>query len=228
MSNSFAGITDSPVKGNGIPGERIVECGDFTQLNLNGTVDVILRHCPVTSIIIHGDENLLPLVEFDKKQSILTITDTRPLKPQLKMLIEICTPTISSIELSGAADLTAIDLRCNQLTLRLSGAGDLDFSGHVGFLETSLSGVGDLHLAGRANSLSAKLSGVGDLRAASMPVEQVEVSVSGVGDATVRPLASLKANISGVGDITYFGDPSEQKFTVTGIGEIIHHHGTEH
>ena len=209
-----------PVKGNGIPDIRQIECSDFDRLRLSGTVDAVLRQCSVTTVVIHGDENLLPLIECEQQNSTLVIRNKRGLKPQLDLVVEICTPTVSSIVLSGAADLTAIDVVSKQLELCLSGVGDLNFSGHADNLDIKLSGVGDLELAGSASELTAVVSGVGDLDAAALQAEQITIKVSGVGDAVVHPLVRLQATVSGLGDITYYGNPAELAVSVSGAGEI--------
>jgi len=208
-------------KGNGIPGERLVEIGQFEQVQLGGTVDAVIRQCPSTSIVIHGDENLLPLIDFELKQGVLIISNKRDIAPELGLMIEICIPIVSGIMLSGAADLSAINLECDILELQLSGVGDMEFTGQADYLEVAISGVGDLQLVGDTGKLDAVVSGVGDLDAGNLTANRVDVNVSGVGDAVVYPLHTLDARVSGVGDIIYFGNPPEQRTHVSGAGEII-------
>jgi hypothetical protein len=208
-------------KGNGVSGERHVEIGQFEQIQLGGTVDAIIRQCPSTSIYIHGDENLLPLIDFELKQGVLIISNKRDIDPKLGLMIEICTPIINRITLSGAADLTALDLECEILELQLSGVGDMEFTGQADYLEVLLSGVGDLRLVGNTGKLDAVVSGVGDLKAGDLTAKRIDIKVSGVGDAVVYPLHTLDARVSGVGDIIYFGNPSEQRTHISGAGEII-------
>jgi hypothetical protein len=136
-------------------------------------------------------------------------------------MIEICTPIINRITLSGAADLTALDLECEILELQLSGVGDMEFTGQADYLEVLLSGVGDLRLVGNTGKLDAVVSGVGDLKAGDLTAKRIDIKVSGVGDAVVYPLHTLDARVSGVGDIIYFGNPSEQRTHISGAGEII-------
>jgi hypothetical protein len=208
-------------KGNGIPGDRLVEIGQFKRVKLGGTVDAIIRQCPSTSILIHGDENLLPLIDFELKQDVLIISNKRDIAPELGLLIEICTPIINGITLSGAADLSALDLECEVLELRLSGVGDMEFTGQADYLEVAISGVGDLQLVGSTGKLDAVVSGVGDLKADNLAADRIDIKVSGVGDAVVYPIHTLDARVSGVGDIIYVGNPSEQRTHVSGAGEII-------
>lgn len=210
------------VKGNGIPGELQVELNDFNRLRLGGTVNARVTQCPITSVVIRGDENLLPLVNFEIDQGVLEIENKRGFTPRLELIIDICTPTLEGITLSGAADLTAVDLICEKLELRLSGVGDLNFSGQADYLEVRLTGVGDLLLTGKATEMDAVVSGVGDLNAADLETESVTVKVSGVGDAVVFPRTALDARVSGVGDVIYYGSPTKVSRHVSGAGEIIH------
>ncbi len=49
---------------------------------------------------------------------------------------------------------------------------------------------------------------------------EVEIGISGAGDATVHATESLKARVSGVGNITYYGDPEHKRTKVSGLGHI--------
>ncbi len=217
-----AGVSNEPVKGNGIAGERWIECGEFSRVQLNGTVDVKLQQCPNTSVVIKGDDNLLDLIDCVLQNGTLMIDNDEQLQPKLGLLIEICTPVLNAVTLSGAADLTALDLACGQLELILNGVGDINLSGKIDNLQVGLSGVGDLNLTGKAGTMDAALSGVGDLNAADLVTESVTVNLSGVGDAVVHPLSSLDASVSGVGDIIFHGNPTKLSKQVSGAGEIIH------
>src|SRR5690606_5428305 len=72
----------------------------------------------------------------------------------------------------------------------------------------SLSGVGDLDIVGECVDLDLTVSGVGDLDAEDFVCENVQVSVSGVGSATVYASQSVNANVTGMGNIKVYGSPA--------------------
>ena len=68
-------------------------------------------------------------------------------------------------------------------------------------------GVGDLKVSGRCDHLRTRLSGVGELNARDLICKTADVSVSGVGDASIHATQSLDAHVSGIGDLNCYGSP---------------------
>ncbi|MEM9015035.1 MAG: head GIN domain-containing protein [Pseudomonadota bacterium] len=101
---------------------------------------------------------------------------------------EISVPTLRRISAAGVADgeITGVDAET---------------------FEANLSGVGDLDIAGTCGALVASVSGVGDLDASDLKCADVDVTVSGVGDASVHATASVDASVNGVGSIDVYGSP---------------------
>lgn len=65
---------------------------------------------------------------------------------------------------SGAGDLDALRLRCQDASVRISGAGSANV--HVsGHLEASISGAGSVRYAGQPASIDQSVSGAGSIRA---------------------------------------------------------------
>ena len=78
------------------------------------------------------------------------------------------------------------------------------------------SGAGDVAAAGAVERLRLDVSGAGDADLAELEASDVQVTVSGAGDATCAPTDRLEADVSGVGDLGYRGDPA-----VTRAGERL-------
>ena len=103
----------------------------------------------------------------------------------------------------------------------ISGACDAvisDFNGHR--FQYSLSGAGDLEMDGQVDQLEIHISGAGDADTRQLIAQHVEVGISGAGNATVHAEKSLDGHISGVGHLTYYGDPEETDTHVSGMGKI--------
>jgi hypothetical protein len=58
------------------------------------------------------------------------------------------------------------------------------------------------------------------LRAGDLATNEVQVTVTGSGDATVRATQRLDANVTGSGDVHYYGNPPQVQKNVTGSGDI--------
>ena len=59
--------------------------------------------------------------------------------------------------------------------------------------------------------MEANLSSAGDLNAGELKANEVDISVSSAGDASVYVTERLEAKASSAGDIRYYGDPEYVK-----------------
>jgi hypothetical protein len=73
--------------------------------------------------------------------------------------------------------------------------------------EAKISGVGELRLDGSCKTFEAMVSGVGSLDAEALKCATVDVSVSGVGEASVFASEKVDARVTGMGDIDVYGSP---------------------
>lgn len=115
--------------------------------------------------------------------------------------IEVTLPEVSSLRISGAGDMTYLGLRQDELSLGVSGAGNIVVAGAVAHLE-------------------ADVSGAGKIRAFELNAETAHLLVSGAGDIQATVSRSIRARVSGVGKIKIAGNPPERDTDVSGIGKI--------
>ena len=87
-------------------------------------------------------------------------------------------------------------------------------------LELNLNGSVDLHASGTVNQLDVKLTGAGDANIKSLIAQVATVDLRGSGDVNLTVTEKLNANIFGAGDIVYFGHPSEVNKQISGAGDI--------
>jgi len=102
----------------------------------------------------------------------------------------------------------------------LSGAGSLSMNDvNVTDLTINLSGAGDLHANGTADNLELSISGVGSFDGGDLHTQIATINLSGAGGGTVWVDEKLDATVSGAGSIRYYGKPSVKK-EVGGVGSI--------
>ncbi|VAW08027.1 hypothetical protein MNBD_ALPHA05-424, partial [hydrothermal vent metagenome] len=101
------------------------------------------------------------------------------------------------------------------------GVADVDVEGVAADdFSVRLAGVGEIDVAGTCNGLTASLSGVGELDAAGLECADVEVRVSGIGEASVYASRSVDANVSGIGSITIYGSPARVEKSSSFLADI--------
>lgn len=109
---------------------------------------------------------------------------------------------LCKITLSGASDLKAAQLECDQIECRSSGASDIKMSG-------------------QANDGKYRCSGSSDIKAYDFVVKRLDCSASGSSDIRTTVTEKLKASASGSSDIKYKGDPKVEK-SESGASDIDH------
>ena len=114
--------------------------------------------------------------------------------------VQISAGALDGIRVEGSSDLELGHIDRDELSIELTGSGDIEASGTVGNLVATIEGAGDAHLF----DLEAKTA---------------TVSVQGAGDADLNVTDKLDVTVQGAGDIRYRGNPSIRQ-TVEGAGDI--------
>jgi hypothetical protein len=123
--------------------------------------------------------------------------------------------------ISGAARVTASDLKTDHLAIKLTGAGSVRIKGlRAGSLQIDLPGAGKIELAGYAEEQKAQISGAGHYMAAKLESRKASVILSGAGKAIVWTNDDLQVKITGLGSVDYYGSP-EVKQEITGLGNVV-------
>jgi hypothetical protein len=89
----------------------------------------------------------------------------------------------------------------------------------VGKLNFEISGAGEGQLAGKADQLRLSVSGKGKIGAEQLRTGSADVSISGVGNASLWTVGDLRVQISGAGHVDYWGQPSVKK-SISGFGSV--------
>jgi hypothetical protein len=163
----------------------------FTAIVQDGAGHITVRQSGKENVACNGGESRV-------ENGVLYLTGAGNFEIDVKELVRV--------EITGACDFEAKDLKGKRL-------------------ETILSGAGSLTLSGEVEEQVVTLSGAGHCRAEALKVKKAVVTLSGAGDVVVQPTDSLQADISGAGTIEYVGTPKDIQQNVTGAGEVRQHTG---
>lgn len=144
--------------------------------------------------------------------SILNQTERR-------VVYHLTVADVDQVSISGKVNLACAAFAAENLVLKVSGLGKLDFS-HLDCttLEVVISGRGEFSAAGRADRQTIKISGSGEYDAAHLSSQSARVVISGQGNAALRVAESLDITISGVGQVNYIGRPKVRQ-VISGVGK---------
>jgi hypothetical protein len=217
------GITidwDGPaVAGSGVRTSVTRTVAAFDRVDIGGAYDVVIRVGAAPSVVLEGDDNLLPLIRTEVRGGILHIDSEGDMRSRDPIRIAIGVATLNGVHSGGSSDVAVRDVRSEAFDASVSGSSELTANGDFGDLSASISGSGEIHMSGSADGIDGDVSGSGELDLLEVRARAARVDVSGSGGATVHVSERLDAKVSGSGDVRYRGQPAVTA-DVSGSGDV--------
>jgi Putative auto-transporter adhesin, head GIN domain len=186
-------------------GERSTEARSldaFDAVKVAGWIDVEIHVGQEQSVQVHGDSNLLGIVQAEVRGGSLELrTDRGRYRPKQRLWVEVNVPDLRAATVSGSSDLTVEGLDRGAFALAISGSGDA-------------------RVSGRVNSVTVDCSGSGDADLSDLSAHQAAVVVSGSSGVLVDASDRLDVSISGSGEVRYQGQP-QVAASVSGSGDVL-------
>jgi hypothetical protein len=218
----LASCSVGAVMGSGKSMSETREIEGVTGVELSFLGDLTIKQGDNESLVITGDDNVVPLVKTDVNNHVLSIgTQANTLvQPVAPLRYELTVKQLDSIKLSGLGNISADQMSGDRADIALSGAGKLAVADlQAGDLTVNLSGAGDATLAGEVTKQTVTLSGAGSYNADELKSDVANVSITGLGNAKLWAVEDLSANLTGAGTIEYYGKPSVDQ-SISGLGSI--------
>jgi len=210
------------IKGEGAAVTETWELPPIDGFSLCIDAKVNLTYGETQSVTVTGQQNILDELTRDVSGTTWTIGLDRCTWKHDKLTIDITMPNLALVDISGSGDVRTTNTFIEQedLSIEISGSGDvaLDFEGRD--ISSRISGSGDIDLFGSANKISQKVSGSGSLEAFDMPCTEATVKISGSGSSELTVSDDLEVDISGSGDVYYKGNPILD-VNVSGSGDVV-------
>lgn len=213
------------VKGNGKVSTVNRTTGEYRGVKCAGFMDFKLVPGTEGNITIEAESNLIEYIVTEVKNGALVVKvlNNTNLKPSNNkpLIITIPYENIDYVSLSGSGDVwNEGTIVSSNFDASISGSGDVVLKVSSSEAKASVSGSGDLTLKGSTTKLIASVTGSGDFHGFDLDSKDVDVSVTGSGDAGVNVSGELRARVTGSGDIEYRGNPTREDSKVTGSGSI--------
>lgn len=223
----------------------------FECLDLSGLADVVFQQDDTMRVEIEANEKVMERYTYKVENGTLVVKikdEYRKLKTvnnQPAIRVHVAAPTLKSItikgaseikmadevrlnndltmQVSGASEVYADDLRCHNLRFNISGAGKF-YLKQVGCTQA------DLHISGAcaldiedlksSGNVDMKVSGAGDIDM-GVACHNLTVAMSGASSTKVEADCDyINAVVSGVGRIKLSGHTKRLDKRVSGIGSI--------
>jgi hypothetical protein len=189
--------------------------------NKNGNLYIRLIQSDRNEISIETDENIFEYVATKVDDGVLKIKIKDNPKPTKNIELFIYLKNLTEIDCSGLVTVESRDtLRLNKLKADFSGAVTVNLIVKADEIQLDMSGAGEAQLAGEVKVLKADGSGSIELNAENLACDDVNIEISGAGDAKVFVKNNLNVEISGAGNVTYKGNPTSVKQDISGAGTV--------
>lgn len=214
-------LTAQSVRGNGNVVKQTRKITGLDGIKVGGAFEVIVEEGSDERVTVETDENLLEIVETTVDGDILTIAPNRNIEKPTKLTVYVTLKKLSSVSVSGAADLTGKStFKSRDMYIKVSGGADVELDIEVNSLEAKISGSSDVELEGSADEIELEISGSSDLEADKLIAKHGRISISGSADAAVHVTSSIRVSASGSSDVECSGNPSKKDVNTTGSADV--------
>lgn len=212
------------IRGNGEIRTEERSVNNFKNVDVSGAAKVYVSQGSPATVKIEGDDNLLQYIEVTQEGDRIMVRE-RPgfhLVPTGDLHVYVTAPVFSRIAASGACDIIGQSKISNpeDLSLHVSGAGDIHMEVDAPALTAKVSGSGSIDLKGETKDVDLELSGAGHAHCYNLLSENTKVDISGAGSAEVYASVKLDAEVSGAGNVVYKGNATNVSQHVSGAGSV--------
>ncbi len=205
--------------GSGVAASEGRKIDEIDAIVLDSAADVVVTVGGEPQLRIEADDNLLPIITAKVEGKTLTIAATENYSTRLGVKINVTCPSLRSVVLNGAGDITTNEVTGDELELTIHGSGNIWTAPSVRHLTAKIHGSGNVKAKGSADRLDATVTGSGNLDLEGIVAKSAAAAVSGAGNAMVHATDTLEADVSGSGNISYLGNPTVTQ-SVSGSGRI--------
>ena len=195
-------LTKNNIQGSGNIISESRELNNFTSIILLGSIDVNIKTSESNNCVVVADDNLIPYIKTEVVNNKLNISLNESYSSEEKLVVNINTPNFDEVSLSGSGNINILDFKNNNLSLNISGSGNITGNGEV-------------------ETLVVKINGSGNLMSKEIKSKSATITINGSGDGEVFASDSISAKINGSGNIKYFGNPENVDSIINGSGDII-------
>ena len=135
------------IKGSGNKISESREINNFSSLELFGSIDVNMTFSNEYSCIIEGDDNIVPFIQTEVNDQQLQILIKQNYSTKKGLVVNITAPEYDKVSILGSGDVNLTDVNHEDLSLNISGSGNIIAIGRVKKLLANVNGSGDLMLS---------------------------------------------------------------------------------
>ncbi|MEC5167064.1 hypothetical protein RCH18_002814 [Flavobacterium sp. PL11] len=211
------------IEGSGnITTEKRNISGNFTNVEVNNGIDLVIEQSETTEVTVETDDNLQEyittavengtlIISFDKNSFI----DLSTKKVRVKM------PTIEELEATSSSNISSKNIILGEnIRLHSSSGGTIRVDLEADIITCGSSSGSNILISGKALELKTTASSGSDIKARNLLANLVSADVSSGASINVHPIINLTAQASSGGNITYVVEPKTIDKNVSSGGSV--------
>lgn len=205
--------------GNQVTQTREVE--PFNEIEVGGSIKLVLKQDSNASLRIVADDNIQELIDTRVNGNKLVIETENNLCDSGPITIYATARTWEGIDASGAVEVVSDGtLSGERFKLELSGSTKVKLDLNTGDMRTDASGATEVLLTGQARSHEIEISGSGEVEALDFVVGNYNIRTSGASELKINALNELNVRSSGSSEISYRGNPKNVNNNNSGASSL--------
>ncbi|SHF79387.1 Putative auto-transporter adhesin, head GIN domain [Flavobacterium segetis] len=196
--------------------------GNFTSVEVNNSIDLIIEQSKITEITVEADDNLQEHITTTIENGTLIISwnenssmDSNAIKVRVKM------PVIEELEATSNSNISSKNtLTGENIRLHSSSGATINLNLEAEIVNCDSSSGSTMVVSGKALKISTIASSGSQITAVQLLANEVNADVSSGASISVHPIVNLVAEASSGGSITYDIQPRKTKKFVSSGGTI--------
>jgi hypothetical protein len=189
------------VNGSGTVKQETRNVADFDEIETSGAINAEVAVGDSFSVSVEADDNILQFIKTEVSGNTLKIHTEGKFSTKSKINVKISMPELRGLDINGASNVTAANVKGDSLNIKVNGASEVKISGE-------------------AKELNARANGASTIDAENLKSENTEVDSNGASTVTVSSSNELRADASGASTIYYTGEPKNIMQDASGASSI--------
>jgi hypothetical protein len=197
----------------------------FNSIESGGPFNVHVKIGGTESVRLDVDDDVVNDVKTEVEGGVLKIGFRRNFSLRNHNIkrgdIYVTAKSLSGLSNSGSGNLDLDGALTGQnVSVILSGSGNIRAAVKASALETRISGSGGIHIKGNTESAEFRISGSGEINGTGLTTETLAATISGSGSISITANKTVSARITGSGSVSYSGNATIGETRYTGSGRV--------
>ncbi|MEO6611899.1 MAG: head GIN domain-containing protein [Chitinophagaceae bacterium] len=211
------------IRGNGTIVTETRKTGNFTSVDVGGSIDVYLKQDSVSSVKIETDENLMEyiIIRTDGNKLVIEPEDHHNLSGTKGVKVYVSSALFERLEASGASSFNSQGILAPStiINIELTGASNAILELNTPEINADMTGASSIRLKGQTKNLTIEGTGASHAKCFDLMTENARVALTGASSAEVFASVSIRASASGASHVRYKGNASVNQ-SKSGAGSV--------